>query len=305
MTHRRIALAALTAALVLASAAPASADVRKVFMHFNMCGSACEYGDNNLPVDAIANSIKSHGAQGVSLNEACLSQVATLRARLANDGYSMNYAFSRGHYGDNHCPQDQAGIAILSKAALWEVGEWSLPDNNPRDYTQRKLLCATTNYARDTKLCTTHLHNGEGYDEPSGKADAEVRREQARFIAQETDWFVDIWPVVLMGDFNAKPREPTMNHFYTREHGRDWNDNWAHGRYKEVDRAHGDYPPCRCGEYTWPFPSDDRPGDRKKIDYIFLSNPHWHDLTGDVTDNGSWSQSDHRLVHGTALLRTG
>lgn len=305
MSPRRWALAALTAACVLASAAPAAADVHKVFMHFNMCGHSCEYGDTGLPVDAVANSIKSHGAQAVSLNEVCHSQVATLRSRLANDGYSMNYAFAQGHFGDNTCAQDAAGIAIMSKAAMWDVGEWSLPDNNPADSTQRKLLCATTNYARDTKICTTHLHPGEDFDDPSKQADWQVREQQARFIAQETDWFVDIWPVVMMGDFNARPKEPAMNYFYTREHGQDNFETWAHGRYKEVDRAECASPPARCGEYTWPFPPDGREDERKKIDYIFVSNPQWYDVTGDVTDNGSWSDSDHRLVHGTAMLRTG
>jgi endonuclease/exonuclease/phosphatase family metal-dependent hydrolase len=103
----------------------------------------------------------------------------------------------------------------------------------------------------------------------------------------------------MMGDFNARPRDQAMNWIYTREHGQDWDGDWAHGRYREVDRGEGSNPPCRCGEYTWPYPDP-----TKKIDYIFLSNPQWHDVWGDVTNPGSLSDSDHRLMKGDALLRT-
>lgn len=294
MTRTRISLIALTAALLLTSAAPAAADVRYRFLHHNICGNICEQGDHAEPMSGLAEKIVAHQSTVVSLNETCLHQVTSLRSQLANRGYAMEYFFAQTDFGDNTCSEDKFGIAILSRPSMWGREEWSLPDDVASDTRQRKMLCGTINLARNAKLCTTHLHAG------SENIDSNHRWFQTQFIAQETDWMVDFWPVIFMGDFNGIPIEPSLNFMYTREHGQDWSGYYGHGEYKEVDRNHDWNAPCRCGELTWPYPSP-----QKKLDYIFLNNADWHDVQGDVVDPHSLQASDHRIMRGNALLRTG
>jgi endonuclease/exonuclease/phosphatase family metal-dependent hydrolase len=295
---RNACVVALALFGLLLAAPAAGADVRKKFFHANICGSKCELGAIGEPIDGLASKIVAQQPQVVSLNEVCESQVTSLKIALHQRGWPMPHSYyARGHFGENNCQSNDFGVAILSTADLSNRQQWTLPIDPADDpaEAQPKLLCGTVNWARATRVCTTHL---------SFRNDT-TRSRQAQFITQETDYYVDFQPVVLMGDMNASPWAPSMNYFYTRRHGVDINGNYGHGRYKEVDNDwQTSNPPCRCGEFTYKYPSPRE----KKLDYIFVSDPstaHWSDMAGNAVEPHSWQDADHMIMHGNALLKTG
>jgi endonuclease/exonuclease/phosphatase family metal-dependent hydrolase len=266
-----VALVAVAAGL----AAPAAADARARFFHFNACGNVCNDGRVSPVAEAIKNSILDLRPHAVGLNEMCQTQFRALRRRLRGTAWRMRGRFVVTKRGGSNCRRNRRGKRRFGNAVLTRGRiSWTRVRRLPRpDGTEvRKLLCVQTRMLRRaTRVCSTHIS-------PDGRA---KQRAQIRRVARTvTPWVRNGRPVVLMGDFNVEPDSRPLNRIYNPRHpGR------SRGVFQEVDET---FLRCRCGEDTH--------GSRK-IDYVFVSGPHFRRLDGDATHSGI---SDHDPLRGWA-----
>jgi hypothetical protein len=204
IARRHAILAVTLGALVAAPDAAA----RQYFFQFNMQGNVLWDGQVRPVVPAIMRSIldDNHGpVHAVSLNEVCRQQFRALRRRLDDHReWPMHGEFvvtdpdgggdaRHCQGGDREGPGHDYGIAVFTRRAITNVQSWPLP--HPANGETRKLLCVTTTLAgrSRTKVCTTHITNGDG------------KRAQIREVRQPVNRFVRAGrPVVLMGDFNVE-----------------------------------------------------------------------------------------------------
>jgi Endonuclease/Exonuclease/phosphatase family len=249
-----------------------------------MQGNARWDGQVREVVPAIMRSIldeENGPVHAVSLNEVCRQQFRALKRRLGDHpDWPMHGRFlvtdPRGGGDGPHCqgPDHEGrghdyGIAVFTRRPITNVQSWPLP--HPASGETRKLLCVTTTLAGRprTKVCTTHITNGEG----KGDQIRKVRRHVNRFVRAGR-------PVILMGDFNVEPDTRALDGLYSKRlYGGD-----ATGRFREVDGV----PPCRCGDVTH---------SQGKIDYMFLNTGKWRRIGGKATHS---DVSDHVPLRGWA-----
>jgi endonuclease/exonuclease/phosphatase family metal-dependent hydrolase len=212
----------------------------------------------------------------VSLNEVCKAQYRGVLRRLRGTGWEMRGRFVATKTRANNCPvlggKRRFGNAVLTRNGITWARSWALPhrDGSPSAPETRKLLCVTTPIAgRATRVCSTHITHKRQW-----RKNAQIRKVK-RIV---TPW-VRSRPVVLMGDFNVRPWNHALDRIYSPSHGLG-----AFGRFQEADENVG----CRCGEST---------SGSRKIDYVFLSSPHWAAPRGDATHSDI---SDHDPLRGSA-----
>ncbi|GLZ78218.1 hypothetical protein Afil01_30250 [Actinorhabdospora filicis] len=293
-------LSALVGLTMLTTSAPAAADVVTPstapplrFVSYNMCGNVCsdpaKY-DLTRRVDYIVSQAGGGGwnADQIHLQEVCRAQFDTILNRLRGKGFNGVFETTVAAR-PGICGNGDYGIAILVKSTITETkilrlakGAESEEIDAPcvKSYLQNRV-----NWA-----CSVHLYWN---DEPLRVAEAEL-------LAAETKVWQDAGiPVVLGGDFNAYPHEPPMNSFYRGGLP------GGTGTYREADESDTEYFPqrgcdpaqvtgCRSGEFTFTGGSGE-----SKIDYLFLSDRHVHNVIGDSLPLDT-RLSDHRLLRAAA-----
>lgn len=268
-----VVLVAATAATGMLPLEPARADPPRLrFLAFNMCGGICNDGTVDRPgpdndvVEHVASTLSGFRPHVAVLNEICGAQHHRLVRLLERAGYPMRSAFHAQRTADRRCPPHDGfrsfGDAVLSSGPVDRTEVHRLP-NRPSGRERRSLLCLrTTHHGTRFLACGLHLV----------ALDPEWHARQL----DKTVWFVrqrsTYIPVMLAGDFNARPHEL----------GRVTNPGQG-GFHTDVD--HVDHEPTFY---------------RRKIDYIFLPNGRFRDLSGEA-HTSRWS--DHRILMGRATLQ--
>ncbi|MGH9040460.1 MAG: endonuclease/exonuclease/phosphatase family protein [Acidimicrobiia bacterium] len=268
----------LPVALMVAAAAapfdptakPARAAVPPVvrFVAFNLCGALCNHGTVDRPgsdndvVDHVASLLTGERPHVVILNEVCNAQHARLVQVLEGRGFPMRGAF-HAQRTDSRCPAHEGrrlfGDTVLSSGPV-EGHEVKRLSNRPSGGERRSLLCLrTTIHGRRLLACGLHLVARDPHWH------ARQVDETVRFVRERSKEI----PVVVAGDFNAGPHEL-----------RRLTDSAQGGFHTDVD--HADDQPTHGG---------------KKIDYFFVPDSRFHDLSGRVRSS-RWS--DHRILLGEA-----
>ncbi|MGH9002670.1 MAG: endonuclease/exonuclease/phosphatase family protein [Acidimicrobiia bacterium] len=261
--------AAATTALGSRTAPARAAEPVVRFLTYNICGGICNDGtverpgpDNDL-VEHVASLLAGERPHLAVLNEICGAQHARLVQVLEARGVPMRSAF-HAQRTDGRCPAHEGvhsfGDAVLSSGPVdrTEVHLSTRPSGRER----RSLLCLrTTHHGRPLLACGLHLvARDSGWH-------ARQLDETVRFVRERSPEL----PVVLAGDFNARPSEL----------GR-LSDGAEGGFHTDID--HADDEPTHAGE---------------KIDYVFLPDGHFRGLSGEVRPT-RWS--DHDMLLGQATL---
>lgn len=259
----------LAGSIIVSQSEPAAADARYNYLQFNMCGRLCINDGNDSAfsgvVDAVFDSIQDFRPIVVSLQEVCSSQHNSLESRLKSSGFPMEGEFITTKADSAPCRGDKSfGISIFVKGTdvIREVVELR---NRTSAAEKRKMICARFNVTPSVRIrgCSTHL----------------VPRDQDSFYnqLQITDVANYLNPrassgtaIVLGGDFNATPAQ--LGQIYAS----------GSGQFREVDD-----------------PQNESTHSSGKIDYIFVNQQRFYNLTGDATTS---SFSDHSPLRGTATV---
>lgn len=235
-------------------------------LQFNVCGSHCNKGGVEV-VDAMIRSIQRRPADVVILNELCLAQADDLWTKLKSRGLAVSGCFGAST-GISRCPGEPNegwyGNAVFSAGVGIGAPELHPLPTRPEAHEQRNATSMRSSLqGRDFHLSSVHLSPRSSKDDYNRRQIAEVARlHNARVKAGEV--------VVLGGDFNV-----------TADHLRSIYE--PAGMFREVD-----------------YPLNSATYKNRKIDYIFLSRPHFEGLSGKVTQS---KFSDHRPLLGEATLR--
>lgn len=240
------------------------------FVAFNLCGAICNHGTvdrpgaNNDVVEHVASLLTGERPHVAVLNEICGAQHARLLKVLEQRGYPMRGAF-HAQRSDGRCPthggQRLFGDTVLSTGPV-ERDEVHRLSNRPSGPERRSLLCLrTSHHGRPLLACGLHLVARDPHWH------ARQLDETVRFVRDRSKEL----PVVVAGDFNARPREL-----------RRLTDSADGGFHTDVD--HADDQPTHGGQ---------------KIDYVFVPDSDFRDLSGEVRSS-RWS--DHRILLGEAKL---
>lgn len=280
----RVLVTAVTTAVVVAvvgagvlvsrsTGTSASGSIR--LLQFNMCGHACHDADRDK-VAGVVNVLADIHPVAVGLNEVCRSQLTAIDDGTAHREWPMHARFVITQ-PDGCADGVDYGNAVLTRAPVLDTDRLTYAAQDPGNPEHRGLLCvAADTGGRSTHICTTHI--SDSTDDPVG----DVRRAQIASAAGQASSYRG--PVVLMGDFNARPRDSAMSVLYSRQH-----DGGAHGEFDEVAQGPG---MCRCGEPTH--------GSRAKYDYIFVSHRDFVVVDGDVRSSPF---SDHKALFGRVTER--
>jgi endonuclease/exonuclease/phosphatase family metal-dependent hydrolase len=260
-TKRRVAI--LAAALVACSAAPAAAADQ--VGTFNMAGQAKNKGKTAVAED-VMRSMLDRRPLVMTLQEVCYTQFHHLRAKL-----NSLYAGAFFKVPARRCKE---GNASFGNAVFWRRA--SLKVNYVKQYPlgsspgleQRQMGCVKSDQPRFV-ACSVHLTN------PKDQATRQSQHREMAKVAETVNGWASKYPVVVSGDFNARPGELLMSALYQGVYG-----GGAAGLFREVSS-----PTARRGE-----PSHDK----GKLDYIFAS-PGLNPRGGDATKS---LRSDHRPVWG-------
>ncbi|GIG68252.1 FG-GAP-like repeat-containing protein [Phytomonospora endophytica] len=295
-----LAFAALVGLTTLVAAPAAYADVVTPgaapplrFVSYNMCGNVCsdpQKFDLARRLDYIVAQTDGGGwnADQIHLQEVCRAQYDTLLGRLRAKGF--NGLFEKTVWGRSDvCAGGDYGMAILVKGTIADSIVLELTQGGETEEIDAPCV-KTYTQNRANWACSVHLYWS---NEPLRVAEAK------ELAAQAKAWQDAGIPVVLGGDFNAFPDEPTMNSFYgTALPG-------GAGAFREADESDADYfaqggcdpasvTRCRAGEFTF----DGKDAD-SKIDYLFLGERYFTKVVGDSMPLDT-RLSDHRLLRGAA-----
>jgi endonuclease/exonuclease/phosphatase family metal-dependent hydrolase len=233
-------------------------------LQFNMCGSAC--GTRFTIVEDLEREITGRGRQPfvVTLDEVCRGQYDKLLADLPYSGHFQPTVPHRCWDGSDY------GIAVLVRSNdVAHAGSALLPA--PAGGEARTVTCVRTAApvpARSLVACATHLDT-----DPANTG------SQVAAVAAYTGRFAD--PVVVGGDFNARPGDPAMTAMA---------DGFVEADAGE-DAFTGGCSRGACGTgpgYAHPT---------RKIDYVFLSRGDFTAVSARVT---SAPHSDHAPLWATA-----
>jgi endonuclease/exonuclease/phosphatase family metal-dependent hydrolase len=235
-------------------------------LQFNMCGNACE--TRFAVVDDLEAEIASRDQQPfvVTLNEVCRGQYDRLLANLPYHGHFQPTVPNRCWDGSDY------GIAVLVRSSnVAYAGSTPLPA--PAGGEARTVTCVRTAVqGRPLVACATHLDT-----DPANTA------SQVAAVADHADGYRAGAAVVVGGDFNSTPGQPTLDPM--------------DAGFVETDAADdaftGGCSRARCGDgpgYAHPT---------RKIDYVFLSRGDFTGVSALVT---SAPHSDHVPLRVTATL---
>lgn len=256
------------AGLLVGGSGGTSASERVRLLQFNMCGHVCRDTDPDK-VGGVVDALAGFHPSAVSLNEVCGAQLRAIVAGTADRGWAMHARFVVTQ-PDECADGVDYGNAVLTRSPVLDTDALIYAAQDPGNPEHRGLLCVTARLGgRPTHICTTHIVDST--DNPDGT----VRRAQIALAARRVGSYRG--PVVLMGDFNARPTATVLNPLYSTAHG-----GGADGAFDEVAQGPG---ACRCGERTHDSGA--------KYDYIFVTRRDF--AVVDVAVVGS-RFSDHRAL---------
>ena len=270
-----VVVAVAGAGLLVETSAVTSASGGIRLLQFNMCGHVCGDADRDK-VAGVVDSLADFHPAAASLNEVCRSQLTAIAAGTAERGWAMHARFIVTQPDECTGGADY-GNAVLTRSPVIDTDTLTYAAQDPGNPEHRGLLCVAAKLGdRPTHICTTHIV--DSFDDPVG----DVRRTQIALAARRADSYGG--PVVLMGDFNARPPNSAMSALYTKRHG--------DGGYGEFDEVGQGSRTCRCGD-----PTQDSGA---KYDYIFVSSRDF-----DVVEEGLRASrlSDHKALLGRVTER--
>jgi endonuclease/exonuclease/phosphatase family metal-dependent hydrolase len=270
-----VVVAVAGAGLFVKTSAVTSASGGIRLLQFNMCGHVCRDADRDK-VAGVVDSLADLHPAAAALNEVCRSQLTAIVAGTADRGWAMDARFIVTQPDECTGGADY-GNAVLTRSPIIDTDTLTYAAQDPGNPEHRGLLCVTADLGdRPTHICTTHIV--DSFDDPVG----DVRRTQIALAAHRAESYGG--PVVLMGDFNARPPNSAMSVLYTKQHG-----DGGNGEFDEIGQGSGT---CRCGEATQDSGA--------KYDYIFVSSRDF-----DVVDEDLRASrfSDHKALLGRVTER--
>lgn len=226
------------------------------------------------PISTAVQHARDVGAQGITLQEVCQSQLPALRS--ITTGWTVNWQVS----GAKGC----GATNPIGDVAIWTGGTGGVaeqPALTPDGTHTPKLTCVRYGSAPVRHVCSVHL--------VARDPDAVIRTQQTADIRRLTGAWIDLGhAVVVAGDFNATPTRPEMDAMYALN---------GNGRFNEANQLALD---ARAGVWTFQSPT----GYRRKIDYVFFSQNRTP-ATASGGASAVSTASDHRLLTGWASVRVG
>lgn len=267
--------AVVGASLLIATSPVTSAGGNIRLLQFNMCGHVCRDATSDK-IAGVVDSLADIHPSAASLNEVCRSQFEGIVAGTADRDWAMHGRFIVTQ--PDECGSDgDYGIAVLTRSRVIDTDRLTYSAQDAGNPEHRGLLCVEAKLGdRPTHICTTHIV--DSFDDPVG----DVRRTQIALAADRASSYRG--PVVLMGDFNARPRDRAMNVVYRQSRG-----DGGRGTFDEVGQGSS---ACRCGEATH------RSG--AKYDYIFVTHRDFEVMSESVRLSRF---SDHRALIGNVTER--
>lgn len=189
---------------VLMMEAQNSLNVMSFNIRLNHAGDSINAWPNRK--EMVASQILFHDAHLVGVQEALQLQMDDLLQRLP--GYQFaGVGRKDGKQGGEYSAifYDTSRLAILKTATFWLAEETNIPGRKGWDAAIERIV--TWALFRDKKTNKTFYHFNTHFDHVGQVA----RRESARLILQKINEIAGDQPVILTGDFNAKPtEEPIM-----------------------------------------------------------------------------------------------
>jgi endonuclease/exonuclease/phosphatase (EEP) superfamily protein YafD len=264
---RALAVAGAVVAASSAAVTPAAAATQRVTVVQHNVQS--KWG----PISLAVQHAKDIGAQGITLQEVCQSQLPALRS--ITTGWTVNWQVS----GPKGCGTNNP----IGTAAIWTGGSGGVleqPALTPDGARTPKLTCVRYGSAPVRHICSVHLVARD----PTG-----VRDDQTADIRRLTgEWISRGHAVVVGGDFNATPAQPEMDAKYALD---------GYGRFNEANQLALD---ARDGVWT----VQSATGYRRKIDDVFFSQNRTPATAAGGASAVS-TASDHRMLTAWASVRMG
>jgi endonuclease/exonuclease/phosphatase family metal-dependent hydrolase len=277
--------------------AEVSASAFKVITH-NIAG-ATEGGDKAL--DYVTDQARSWNPDVVMMQEACESQVATLKARFPK--WDVRFSPMRV---DDGCANGKKGVVLASK---WNMSDLEVTDLGEAFGRQFSMLCADVAKsgagAHSIRACSTHLR---AWDDPEAEP---MRIKQTGLIHDALEKRIKQrnQAVIVAGDFNSGPHRAPHDNMYRQALDGKLD---GPGLFREADQNDKRFfvrdpmapervcapTSCRSGQDTHENPGEGSGG--SKLDYIFFStNRAQGAVSGTVMGHGG---SDHHQYRGVAEL---
>lgn len=281
--------------VVSAEAPEATPPVRTI--SYNVCGAYTAKCQSDMPLVAWADGLQGHitdwDTDVVMLQEMCKGQYDRLRQALP--GYAGVWTSTQTSDGCSKWGDDRSfGQALLIKAPQSEVTGMSA-ELTPPGFTEEKrsVVCAKAPVdGRAVLACSTHLR----------RADATMNDTPA--LLERIETWANGLPVVLAGDFNARPDYAHMDPVYAGRPGTlsfDEADGTDQQYFTDACRTAGSTE-CRSGAPTL---VDNETGTKyvSKFDFAFFTHQDFRDLFSETVETGFTKVKDHLLVRSAAAFR--
>ncbi|MEV7544166.1 FG-GAP-like repeat-containing protein [Streptomyces sp. NPDC089915] len=289
--------AALPVTPAVSAAAPAGTPpVRTI--SYNVCGAYAEKCRSEMPLASWADGLQGHvtdwDADVVMLQEMCKGQYDRLRQVLP--GYTGVWTSTRTADGCAKWGDDKGfGQALLVRAPQSEVSGMSA-ELTPPGLTgeKRSVVCAKAPVdGRAVLACGTHL-----------RRDDAAQNDTPALMARIEAWANGL-PVILAGDFNARPGYAHMDPVYAGRPGTlslAEADGTDQQYFTAACRSAG-AAECRTGA---PTVVDNETGTKyvSRFDFTFFTRQDFGDLRGETLETGFTKVKDHLMVRSAASFRT-
>ncbi|MEU9994167.1 FG-GAP-like repeat-containing protein [Streptomyces sp. NPDC050848] len=264
---------------------------------YNVCGAYAAKCRSEMPLATWADGLQGHvadwDADVVMLQEMCKGQYDRLRQVLP--GYAGVWTSTQTADGCAKWGDDKSfGQALLVKAPQSEVTGMSA-ELTPPGFSgeKRSVVCAKAPVeGRAVLACGTHL-----------RRDDATQNDTPALLARIETWANGL-PVILAGDFNARPDYAHMDPVYA---GRPGTLSFA-----EADGTDQQYftaacrtagaTECRSGAPTL---VDNETGTKyvSKFDFTFFTRQDFRDLRSETVETGFTKVKDHLLVRSAAAFQ--
>ncbi|MEU9147542.1 FG-GAP-like repeat-containing protein [Streptomyces sp. NPDC048349] len=264
-------------------------------LSYNVCGAYSDCQSTMEPAawaDGLQGHITGWDSDVVMLQEVCKGQYDRLRAVLP--GYAGVWASTQTAPGCAKWGEDTSfGQVLLVKGPQSEVTGMSAVVSPPgMNGEKRSVVCARTPVdGRNVLACGTHL-----------RQDKEAKNDTPALLARIEEWSGGL-PVILGGDFNARPYYTHMDEVYAGLPG-----TLSFIEADSTDQQHfsaacktAGATECRSGERTLWDPVTSTYGG--KADYTFFSRQDFTEVRSEVVETGYTKMQDHKLVRSAARVQ--
>lgn len=277
---------ALSMACLLALGSVAQAPLR--VMSFNIRFDNPRDSPNHWQArrDKLASQVRYHQTDLLGVQEALHGQVTDLQQLLPGFGFvgvGRDDGRTQGEYSGIFYRQDR--LEVLRSASFWLSLSPEVPGSKSWDAAITRLV--TWAQFKDRRTGRVFFHFNTHFDHIG----QEARRQSARLLLQQVQQLAGTTPVIVTGDFNAKPTDEPIRILLEAANPQRLTDSYQLS-------ATGHYGPLGTFNAFSPRERDEAP-----IDYIFVKGP-WQ-----VLDHATLSQtwgglfaSDHFAVLATLQL---